>query len=365
MEVHPRLTRLSLGLEATGEWFYVHRSDGRLVVGELRRDPATGKLGLAEYRPERLSRPARSSPTPTWTTATPAARPWYVAAKATGRQAWSETYVLFGAGARPTSRGSPARRRSTAPDGSLLGVLGASFDVVELSTYLRGLKVGERGLRLRRRVPRRRDPPGDRPQGPEDPDPAGPAPDGGPGPDRELVPTDELADRRVAAFLGEVPAGLDPSRLQGTTGGSASTTTASATSGPIPASRRRETPDWLICIVMPEGDVLGRVDQSNRATCGIGLGVLVVATWSASTSRPRSPGRWSGSPGRPRRSAGSSSRPARWPTRSSRRSTAWPIAVEETKASLRSFRKYVPADLIRTVLATGQEADARAASGGG
>src|SRR5262249_37778177 len=32
------------------------------------------------------------------------------------------------------------------------------------------------------------------------------------------------------------------------------------------------------------------------------------------------------------------------------------IAVEETKASLRSFRKHVPADLIRTVLATRQEA---------
>src|SRR4051794_3645428 len=37
MLVHSRITRLSFGLEATGEWFYVHRDEGKLVIGEIRR----------------------------------------------------------------------------------------------------------------------------------------------------------------------------------------------------------------------------------------------------------------------------------------------------------------------------------------
>src|SRR5436305_3865952 len=47
MKAHPTLTRLSLGLEATGEWYYVRRRpDDKLAVGELRRDGKTGKLAL-------------------------------------------------------------------------------------------------------------------------------------------------------------------------------------------------------------------------------------------------------------------------------------------------------------------------------
>jgi hypothetical protein len=53
LNVHPELTRLSLGLEDTGEWSYVRRlRSGQLVIGELRKQSSTGKLELRNYHPE-------------------------------------------------------------------------------------------------------------------------------------------------------------------------------------------------------------------------------------------------------------------------------------------------------------------------
>src|SRR5437588_5741206 len=53
MEVHPRLTQMSFGLEGNGEGVYVHRRPGgRLAVAELRLDGETGRLGLRNWWPE-------------------------------------------------------------------------------------------------------------------------------------------------------------------------------------------------------------------------------------------------------------------------------------------------------------------------
>ncbi|HKM52885.1 MAG TPA: hypothetical protein VJY33_05690, partial [Isosphaeraceae bacterium] len=53
MRSSPRFTRISLGMEATGDWYYVRRvPSGKLAIGTLLRNPQTDKLELNDYWPE-------------------------------------------------------------------------------------------------------------------------------------------------------------------------------------------------------------------------------------------------------------------------------------------------------------------------
>jgi adenylate cyclase len=354
MQVHPRLTRLSLALEATGEWFAVDRSTGMLAVGELRRSERTGKLELSEYLandypgtrcffdPDKDSNDGR-------------ARPWYVKAKAARRQVWSETYLLFGPHGNEEVPGVTCGTPIVGKDGSLVGVLGATFDVVQLSAFLRTLKVGSTGFAFviecrqdgSRRVIAHKDPTvlvrpakGSRSDGPRN---------------LELVPAEEMADSRVPAFLREVPIDINPAGLRGTTrlefdhngihylGAYSCLTT-------------RDTPDWLICIVMPESDVLARTHRSNRATFAIGVAILAVAifiSFYVSTQVARPLERIALETEAIGRIALQAQPVAHSIVREVDRLA---VAIEQTKTSLRSFRKYVPSELIRLFHTTGLEA---------
>ena len=108
---------------------------------------------------------------------------------------------------------------------------------------------------------------------------------------------------------------------------------------------------------MPERDVMARVDRSNRETSLIGLAILAVASAvglivSAQVARPLE------------RVVRQTAHIGRFEVE------ARPVAhsiieevdhlarvVEETKTGLRSFGKFVPAALIRQMLATGREAE--------
>ena len=355
MEVHPRLTRLSIALEATGEWFFVHRPGGKLAVGELRPDARTGRLGLSEYWAEDFPR------TPFFSGADmsdrdPRQRAWYASAREKRRQVWSETYVFFGTKGAEDVPGITCATPILADDGPVVGVLGASFDVIELSTYLQGLEVGEHGFAFvvecrkdgSRRVIAHKDPKIlVRPI-------AGGGRDGRPQ-NLELVPAEELADRRVPAFLREIPSGINPSRLRGTSRlafdheGVRYLGAYSCLSSP-------DTPDWLICILVPEDDFLARVYRGNRITFMIGAGVLVVAILislyvSTQVARPLE---------RIARETEAIGRVFLQPQPVAhsivREVDRLAVAVEQTKTSLRSFRKYVPTELIRLFHTSGLEA---------
>ncbi len=353
MKVFPKLTRLSVGLEATGEWFYVRRDPcGRLALGELRRQPRTGKLELRSYWPEDYPHQ------PFYTNLDmnaqdPRRRPWSIAARTAQRQAWSETYVLFGTEGAAEAPGITCATPVYAPDGKLVAVLDASFELDELCQYLKGLSIGRTGYAFvvefgpdgRRQVIAH--------------------------PDRqsllhvvkqqghqriqELVPVADLDDQRVAAFLSQLPQGIDAKQLTGLTqvrfqqGGVRYI-------GGYRCLSTQQTPDWLICIVMPESDVLDQVEHCNRETVYIGLGIFVVAVLvslfvSAQVARPLE------------RLAQEAAAIGQL------RLEAQPVAhslvlevdhlaeaTEEMKTGLRSFQKYVPADLVRTLMASGQEA---------
>ena len=274
MKTHPRLTRLSLGLEDSGEWSYVRRRpDGRLAVGELHRNAATGKLELSDYWPEDYPRrPFRVDPNRT--DEDPRRRGWYIAAREAGRQTWSETYVLFGTEGAADMPGVSCATPVHAPGGSLRGVLTYTFDLAELCTFLKSLSVGKGGYAFVVEF---------RSDGTHrviaHPNPAvllRPASQTGNGSVRELVPPDELADRRVAAFLKRLPAGLEPAEANGAThlvfeyGGVRYL-------GSYHCLTARDTPNWLVCVLMPEDDVLKRVWESNWSTFLVGLAVLIAA----------------------------------------------------------------------------------------
>jgi len=363
MKVQPRLTRLSLGLEDTGEWFYVRRRpDGKLAVGELRKNPQTGKLRLRDYWPEDYPNGKPFSEHADAGDEDPRTRPWYVAAKTARRQTWSETYVFFGTEGFADVPGATCATPIYRADGSLVGVLGASFALSELCGYLQELHVGQNGYAFV--VEFRAD--GSRQVI------AHPNQEillravRGPGKEdrRELVPIEELADRRVPAFLKScnLPADFHPSSLKGMKRVEFRHDGVSYL-GSYQCLSRDDTPDWLICTVIPEADVLERVYRNNRNTILIGLAVLLVAVlislyFSRRVARKmellaqetEAIGRLEVEP---------------LPIVHSwvREVHHLAVALEQSKTSLRSFQKYVPAELVRVLLSSGQEATLGGESG--
>jgi adenylate cyclase len=362
MEVHPRLTRLSFGLEETGEWFYVRRlPNGAKAVGELRRNRRTKKLELSDYWPKDYpGKPFYFNPS--MDEEDPRVRPWYTAARKAGRQVWSPTYRFFGvegvADMPGVSCATPVRRA----DGTLAGVLTTSFDLRQISEYLRDLKIGRTGYAFL--VEFRAD---GRRQVIAHPHPEilfRPVRENGHGSVVELVPTEELPDRPLAGFLNHVPATFPANRepmawvhfvLEGThyLGGIRAVSSADA---PVHGRSSAAPPDWLICILLPESEVLEGVHRANRQTILFGLiillGAVLVSVYVARkvarpledlASQAHAIGQWQ-----------IAARPVV-------RSTVLEVqrlarAMEEMKTGLRSFQKYVPADLIRAMLAAGQEA---------
>ena len=353
MGVHPRLTRMQVGFESDGEWSYVHSTTkGDLFVGGLRNVPGEALGRFVEYRaadyPTRPSGSRNGEPG-----MDPRIRPWYVAARNAGALTWVETYDLLGSGDVAQAPGVTCAAPIIDADGEFQGVISASFDVIELSRYLRGLRVGERGeafvIEVREDETQRLI---------AHPDPgilvrdvveAGRE-------RRELVPIAELADRRIPAFLAEVPEHLRPGQLRGmervrfVEGGVAY----------LGAFRRlssKKTPDWLIGIMVPEREVLARVEQSNLQARLIGL-VVVIAAVAVSLAISRQVARPLERVARETEAIGRLSLAASPVAHSIVREVdRLAVAVEETKTSLRSFGKYVPTDLLRLLVATGQEAE--------
>jgi adenylate cyclase len=353
MRIYPELTRLSVALEATGEWFYVRRfTNGKLMVGELRRRHPAAPLERSEYWPGSYPRQPFEVE-PNRDADDPRLQPWYRAAKAAGRQTWSETYVICSNGVAADVPGVTNVTPIHNEDGSLAGVMTASFDLHAVCDFLKTLPLGRTGyafaVELRaagcRRVIAH--------PSPEILFRARTSADGDAS--REFTPLEALADQNVSALLAQVPPNLAPSDLAGmvkvkfTEGGNRYLGAYRCLSTP-------ETPDWLICTVIPEAEVLEHVEQSNRQTVLIGLGVFSLAVLAslyiaAQVARPLE------QLARETEAIGQFQLEARPPVQSIVAEVdRLAKATEEMKTGLRSFQKYVPADLVRFVLAAGQEA---------
>ncbi|MBY0524794.1 MAG: adenylate/guanylate cyclase domain-containing protein [Gemmataceae bacterium] len=223
-------------------------------------------------------------------------------------------------------------------------VLGLDFYLFSLCDYLRGIQVGDNGLAFiverqsdgRRRViahPRADVviPPGH----------------------NRLVPIEELSDSRLRAFLARVP-----DEMHGSEELRQFEDDGIRYFGVYHSPRNPDgtPPDWFIGMILPEKDVLARAERNGRRSFLIaGLVVLIAIALSLfvarQVSRPvEQMARDVAAIGRLNLDAHPHPQSIILEVDQLQR------ALEDMKTSLRSFRKYVPADLVALLMASGQEA---------
>jgi adenylate cyclase len=354
MTVRTELANIYLTLEADGRTVIVTRQrDKTLAVQELAPSKSKpGRMALRSFRPADypagkpfFEDPARGDlDQRDWD--------WYADARRTGSPGWTETYMFFDSEGVYDIPGVTYAVPVYGADKQLVGVLGVDFDVLGLCEFLRevpvsahgGVFVAERRADGSRRVIAHPN---------EDFILARP---GGPGSLRlELRRPEDIPDPRVAALLAGVPADLDPNTVQETRRADFSAGGAGylgAYRGPLDA----DCPRWLVCLVVPESDVLATAHFWDMML--LLLGVLVVGVAGLAGMRIA------------RQVAGPLENVHRETEAIARFDVAprpversfilevdrLAVATEDMKASLRSFRRYVPARLVSDVLASGREA---------
>jgi adenylate cyclase len=353
MGTSPSFTGMFLGTEPSGECIGVSRlRENRELVWELRKSPTTNRLEIREYDPDGFpNKPLRMDPE--GHLADSRRRPWYTEARKAGRQTWSPAYPFYMSSGAATVPGVTCATPLYGDGDELEGVLGIDIRLDRFCDFLRTLVVGSAGFPfvvelssdgsrhviahpqsdiLLRAAPGRE----------------GEAP-------VELVSARDLSDTRVKAFMEHVPLWLTAENSPGATplrfvdGGIPYLGTYRVLDGP-------GLPRWLLCIVIPEDEVLDGARREGHLAIVIGAGVLAAAALISVLVSGRfarslvllvretqAVGRFQLEPRKPIFSLLSEvDHLAR--------------ATDQMKTSLRSFGKYVPTDLVRQLLASGLEA---------
>jgi adenylate cyclase len=340
MTVHRSLSYLSFGRESDGAYCHAARdAAGKLTIRELVREP-DGKLSLTDF--DR----AGSELTPILHEADkeendPRKRGYYTAALEKAHATWTETYIFFGMAGALDIPGVTYATPITA-GGQRLGVMTADFDLRALSQLLATLRVVQHGYAFVVE---------DRSDGTRrviaHPDPAlltRPAAGGG----REAVEASTIADKRIGALLAKMPA----------SGGEVPVTFEADGTKYVGAFRplaQRGDLTWSIGVIVPENDILGEVNATIRfqvlvGVIAVAIAIILALFVAALVAGPlRSIAREAKAVGRmelePKQSGARVSEVAMLGE-----------AVEDMKASLRSFRKFVPSDIVRMLLVSGKEA---------
>lgn len=289
----------------------------------------------------------------------PYERPYYRAAREAGRALWTESYVFLGSGESLDVPGVSRAVPVFNPESdSLLGVLTADFDLYALSRFLRGVELGSDGLCFLVELASDGTPRVIAHPGAAHPDPAErlnltePAPDGE---GRVTVRAGQVTDPRVTRFLSSL--GRDLSKVSPLLHPAGITLDTRSYVGGYRHLGRKDGPEWIICMLLPEDEIFGDVRRMARLMGLLGLGgILVAGALSMLLS-----GRVSANLGgiaRETREIGRFHLTAKPPVQSRiREICTLATAVEEMKTSLRSFKKYVPTDLVRLLLESGKEAE--------
>jgi len=345
MKVHLPLTFLSLGIESTGEYCHVERkADGSLVIQECIRN-AAGKIERQDYRVVNGER-VQIRHDIDWHY-DPRTRPYYKAAREAREQTWTETYV-FTNDPSPDSPGVTCATPILGTDGRLLGVVSADFNLESLCGFLRETPAGRGGFALVVEILRN----GHlqlighpdlnvliKQQGHE----------------HQLMPMEELTDRNARALLRH----LDSLRATTSLPDSNQFQFSKGDIAYFGYYRRLPSPGfprWLICTVVPEEEILQRVWRANQITLIIGAASLVLAA-IASFVIARQVARPLEKLTRETEAIGRLRLDDQPRVMSSvREIDRLSTATETMKFSLRSFQKYVPADLVRSLVSSGKEA---------
>ncbi len=301
--------------------------------------------------------PARSDPETQTYSITYDARdfPSYSTAREDGKSAWTDAYHFFSEEGKLSYPGLSYATPIARPDGSPVGVLGISFNVYQLCDFLDRVDVSKGGYAFL--VELQRD--GDRKliAHPDRRVVLNEATNPGELTHSELIEVEDVRDRRVAVFMKDVPTKPDLVQLTNLTPVRFQEDGVTWIGGFRGVGLGESAPPWLICIVLPEDDILGEAKRHAWISLGVALAVLLVAVvlslfTASQVARPlealardaEAIGRLEIDP----QPVGHSfilevDRLA--------------CATEDMKTSLRSFRKYVPADLVAMLLRSGQEAE--------
>ena len=347
----PTLSYISLGLE-TGEYWHIFRDkEGEISVQWLLPNGEGGR-DLIDFLPaedgtlEETRRDRNTARTP------PYERPYYHAAKQAGISTWPETYIFLGAEGQfdipGVTRATPARDA----EGRFRGVFTADFDLMALSRYMRSVDLGESGivflLELRKDGKRRVIA---HPEAPDELKLTAPAADGQ---GSEALDANEIDDPRVHALLETLPD--DPARLTERLTEVAFPVAGVPYLGGFRLLGGEDRPIWVIAMLLPESEILGRVDDMNRRMILLALvGVAVVLALALVISNRISV--------KLERIARETAEVAGFELEA-KPAVASNIAeisrlgtsLEEMKSGLRSFQRYVPRELVRNILASGKDA---------
>jgi adenylate cyclase len=356
LEARPSLSYLSFGMPS-GKYYHAFRDrNGDLSVLWLTPE-ADGTRYLREYTvlPGDTWRVLRDIPNSKRTP--PYERPYYRAAYKAEKPVWTESYVFLGSGESLDVPGVSRAVPAVGPDGAFVGVLTADFDLYALSRFLRDIKLGSAGISFLLEVtddgarhviahPAAADP-----DNTKRIDLTQPAPDGG---GRVTIRAEDIADPRVVRFLEPLGADLTgvPASLQELTFQVDGRTYL----GSYRHLGREGGPNWIIGMALPEDEIFGDVQRMAQLMAYLGLaGVLVAAALSVLLSK-RIAGYLRAIADETRR-IGQFRLDPKPPVQSRiREISTLANAVEEMKTGLRSFQKYVPADLVRLLLESGEEA---------
>jgi len=351
MEAQGHFTFLSAGFES-GLMLSVERlEDGRFSIREARYDRKAGKATILDFEPEnyplRKAYDRREFPL----TGERRLPEWYAAARDAGGPVWTEGRTLrSGARAVPgISLATPIYDKNR----QFIGVTTVDIDISAVSRFLNSNPIGRDGFAFI--VERAKDGtfrvlahPQPEILTREFQDERGRT-------QFEFTPWQKLGDERVVRFMEKFM--QDGSYL----GHDLRTFRFSAGGRDYFGSYRRmagsNVPGWVIALVIPYGEIMGAVDRNNLETLGIGIAVffliLISSAWiSGLVAKPL------------RRIALDSEAIGRFELepRPLERSQIKEVdqlmvATHDMKRGLRSFGKYVPADLVREILASGGEAE--------
>lgn len=356
LEARPSLSYLSFGMPS-GKYYHAFRDrNGDLSVLWLTPE-ADGNRRLQEFTVvpgedwHVLRDIPRSKRTP------PYERPYYRAADKAKKPIWTESYVFLGSGESLDVPGVSRALPVVGPGGTFMGVLTADFDLFALSRFLRGLTLGSNGISFlleiagdgSRRVIAH--PGAAASDEAKRIDLTQPASDGG---GRVTIRAEDIADPRVARFLQAL--GPDLSRVPASLQELQFETNGRKYIGGYRHLGRAGGPNWVIGMLMPEDEIFGDVQRMAQLMIYLGIaGVLIAAVLSVLLSK-RVAG-YLGAIAEETRRIGQFRLDPKPPVESRiREISTLANAVEEMKTGLRSFQKYVPADLVRLLLESGEEA---------
>jgi adenylate cyclase len=352
LETSPEITSYFIGSAETGESSGVSRLQGEaLSIWQTERNAESGLLRLREFHlPDYPRSPFREvSGTEVSDART---RPWFIQASRVGGPIWTESYVFLGVGDLTQVLGLTFATPIYDRDHKIDSVITADFDLDTLCRYLKKLKVGRGGFAF---VVENRNQGLSviaHPQREILTAQADPKTHSG---DPTLVSIDRFDDGRVRTMLAGMPGGSKSPTID------RPTTSRFHFDGKNYYGHFRRVsgegkPRWIICTVLPEDEILGFAHRTNRWTLLVTIGALVLAILAGIYV--------SGQVARPLEHL------AREATKVGHlRLAPSPVAhsfvlevdrlaeaSEEMKSGLRSFRKYVPAELVRTLIDSRQDA---------